>query len=205
MKRCGRFAGIGLALILSGVSLNTGCTSPFISYEQEISLSEQVKSKPYAAFFEGLQPFSGTTMKEVADSIPGILTCTTSGNGIGHMGRIRKAKEYKQKVIIGGFSMGEVEARNLAGVCEKEGIKVDCLILIDGVDLGTIHGNVRKVVDIRGFDPPYMFRRNGRYTENNLEDKSTIIRSYDVSGEHLDIPHNSRVIIESEILESLNR
>jgi len=208
MKRCGKLAGIGLALILSGASLNTGCTSSLISYEQEISLSEQVKSKPYLALLEGLQPFSGFKMKEVGEQISrdtGIAACATSGNCLEHMKVIRKAWKSGQKIYVAGFSMGENEARVLAEQCERKGIGIEVLFLIDGTSVGTIHGIDGKVVDIRGYDPPYAFRREERYTEKNLENKSTIIKYYDVPGEHLDIPRNSREIIEFEILESLNR
>ena len=205
MKR-NKFIKLGLTGILALANLTgIGCTSALINPEEETRLLQQVEKKPYVALFEGIQPGSGYTMQEVAEDLKrkGIVACATSGNYRVHMPLIRRAKEFGQKVHIAGFSMGEVEARdNLARMCKNEGIKVDTLILIDGPDLGMIHGNVKKVVDIWGIEPPYIFRRSGRYTTDNLESKNTRIKQYEVYGDHLSIPGNSIKIIEREILNN---
>lgn len=203
-----KLAGLGLAgILLVSSAGEISCTSAFISNETKTIAYEQVREKPYVALFEGLQPFSGDRMKEVGEHLEeiGVVCCTTSGNPNAHMEMIRRAYNSNQPVIIGGFSMGEIAARNLAETCEKEGIDVDLLMLIDGPNLGKIHGNVRKVMDIRGFEPIYLARRSGRYSEKDLENKSTIIEHYDIRGNHLDIPEYSRSIIESGILEVIRK
>ncbi len=192
----------GLIGIVALSNPNISCTPISISSEQREIILKQVENKPYTALFEGLQPFSGYRMKDIAESLErmGIPACATSGNENAHMEMIRKARSHNQKIRIAGFSMGEKVARNLAQKCADEGIPVNALILIDGPDLGDISGNVEKVIDIRGYSPRYVLRRQGRYTEENLRNKNTRIKRYDIPGSHLDIPANSRSIIISEIL-----
>ena len=115
-------AKLGLAGILAVSSVNTSCTSPLISYQQEIALTEQVKEKPYLALMEGLQPFSGFRMKEVGEQInrnTGIAACATSGNCLEHMKVIRKAWKNNQKIYVAGFSMGEILGKLLHHVDMK--------------------------------------------------------------------------------------
>lgn len=197
-------AGLGLqcALFIAGC----GYTPSEISPERKIVLVRQLQSKPYGAFFEGLQPWSGYAMKNLAGVVSedtGIIIEATSGNRAQHMQLIREARRNEQDIYVAGFSMGEREARDLARDCASEGIRIKKLFLIDGPDIGTIVGNHGMVVDIRGDDSiPYLFRRPGRYDERNLENPSvTKIRHYTVRAPHLDIPAFSRGIIAREIAE----
>ncbi|MBU0761284.1 MAG: hypothetical protein KJ600_03175 [Nanoarchaeota archaeon] len=202
-----RLASLGLVGILAFAGAgNIACTSSFIPFKEMKTALRDVETKQYVALFEGLQPCSGYRMKKIAKGLNelGVVSCATSGNPAAHMPLIRKAHKFRQRVSIGGFSLGEVDARSLTKLCEDEGIKMYKVFLIDGVDLGTVHGSVEEVIDICGRQF-YVFGRVGRYNEKDLDDKSAVIKHYDVDGSHLDIPENARNIIFSEILYGENR
>ncbi len=182
-------------ILLSLVSCNM--TSGSISAEKEALLCKQVKRKPYIALIEGMQPLSGESMKLLGCKLSKVLdvsVCATSGNHDVHMNVIREAYKYQQKIYIAGFSVGEREAIYLAVDCEKEGIPVEKLFLLDGLEKAKIPRNVGKVVDILG-SFPYVFRRYGIYLKADLENKRTNLENFRIDCDHLDIPKMSYPII----------
>lgn len=179
------------AILLLAVGCNT--TPGVISAVERAKLCLQVRQRPYVAMFEGLQPFSGERMNILSQRLRESLhlaTCATSGNHQEHMPIIREANRNHQPIYIAGFSMGEIDAIKLAEACDKEGIPVEKLFLIDGPQKGKIPANVKRAIDIVGI-VPYTFRRMGRYLQSDLEGKDTNLRYFELNCEHLSIPANS--------------
>lgn len=187
-----------VAMSLSLVSCNI--TPGIISAEKEAILCKQVKRKTYVVLIEGAQPLSGESMgllgKKLSHTL-NVSVCATSGNHDVHMKIIREAYKYHQKIYIVGFSTGEKQAIDLALDCEKEGIPVEKLFLLDGVKKEKIPSNVKNAVDIIGTSP-YMFRRDARYLESDLENGNTNIGHYEVEGGHLGVPEKSYPILLSK-------
>ncbi len=188
-------------VIISLSSVTCNITPRSISAQVSSELCQQVEDRPYLALIEGLQPISGDRMKLLGQKISSaqkVCVCATSGNHDAHMPVIRKAHENHQPIYIAGFSMGELEAVSLAEDCGKENIPVERLFLLDGPEKSKINKSVKKVVDIIGVNP-YLFRRNNRYLDQDLEDKGTILGYYKLSCGHLNVPANSYPIFSSEI------
>ena len=102
---------------------------------------------------EGLQPFSGNdiellTRKVAADAH--LAQADSSGFYWVHMPVIRSAHASGHPIYIVGYSLGAVEATNLAQACRRENITVDILFLLDPGALCAfsekIPRNVRNVV-----------------------------------------------------------
>ena len=195
------FVVIWIAIIAVSFSLiSCNITPGLISTERELILCKQVKEKSYIALIEGIQPLSGESMKLLGQKLSiskNISVCATSGNHDSHMPIIRVAFKNHHKIYIAGFSAGEGEAIQLARDCEKEGITVEKLFLLDGVEKGKIPRTVKNAVDIVGTSP-YIFRRSLRYSESDLENKNTSIEHFKVSSSHLDVPAKSYSIMLSE-------
>jgi hypothetical protein len=111
---------------------------------------------------------------------------------------IREAHKNHQAIYIAGFSTGEAEAVSLTEDCERENIPVKKLFLLDGVEKAKIHSTVISLVDIVG-TAPYLFRRSGRYSESDLENKSTNLKQFDLGCGHLDVPASAYSIFLNEI------
>ncbi|MEI7513237.1 MAG: hypothetical protein WCJ74_01285 [bacterium] len=186
-----------VALSFSLFSCNI--TPGIIPAEKESVLFTQVKKKSYVALIEGMQPLSGESMgllEQRLSSVRGLSVCATSGNHDAHMPVIREAHKNHQKIYIAGFSVGEAEAISLAGDCQKEGIPVEKLFLLDGVKKVKIPRAVKSAVDIVGTSP-WMFRRSTRYSGSDFEDLKTSISYYKVNGGHLGVPAQSYDIMLS--------
>jgi hypothetical protein len=176
------------AIIFSLISCNVSPES--ISMQTARILSQQVQNKPYVALIEGLQPFSGESMNDLGQKLSlecNVSAYATSGNHDAHMPIIREANRNHQKIYIAGFSTGEREAVLLSEDCEREGIPVEILFLLDGVRIAKIHTTVKNVFDILG-TKPYVFRRPERYGQKDLENKGTGIRFCKLECGHLDVP-----------------
>ncbi len=187
-----------IAMSLSLVSCNV--TPGSISVEKQAILCKQVKKKSYFVLFEGMQPLSGKNMGLLEQRLSlaqNVSACATSGNHDAHMPIIREAHKYHQRVYIAGFSIGERQAIDLALDCEKEGIPVERLFLLDGVEKAKIPRSVKNAVDIVGTSP-WMFRRGTRYLTSDLDNKKTNIGYYQVDGGHLGVPEKSYPILLSK-------
>jgi hypothetical protein len=176
-------------------------TPASISSQTKYNICEQVTENSYIALIEGFQPVSGERMKSLGQRlslINELSVCATSGNHDEHMSIIRQAYKNHRTIYIAGYSTGEAEAISLTEDCEKEGIAVEILFLLDGFQKAKIHTTVKHVVDIIG-SHNYMFRRSERYTYLDLENKKTSIKYFELDCNHLGIPANSYDIFSKEI------
>jgi hypothetical protein len=195
------FVVICIALVAMSLSLvSCNVTPGSISVEKQAILCKQVQNKSYLALIEGMQPLSGERMKVLGEKLSHVLNvsvCATSGSHDVHMNIIREAYKHHQKIYIAGFSAGEKQAIELATNCEKEGIPIEKLFLLDGVEKAKIPRTVKSAVDIVGTST-WMFRRGVRYLKSDLENKNTNIGYYEVEGDHLGVPENSYPILLSK-------
>jgi len=183
------------------LSPSCNITPSSISSTEKYLMYDQVEKMPCLIMFEGFQPASGKRMKNLGRKISlstNLAVCATSGNHDQHMPIIRHAYKHHQQICIAGYSTGEHDALSLAEDCEKEGINVQKLFLMDGHKKEKIHSNVKHAVDIVGLNH-YMFRRSERYQKTDLENIKTSIKYFQLSCNHLDIPANCKRIILSEI------
>lgn len=179
---------IALFVLLAGSVVTLGaCTGGGVPRDKAQKLHKQVKTHGLIVGFEGLQPMSGhradDLTKQVAKALD-LAQLATSGNSDAHMPFVVEANANHQPVYVVGYSLGGNAARDLVTKCQKAGIPVAGLFLLDpgamGHFTGKIPDNVRKVV----------FYMSGSFSLPKDP------------GEYLENPHKTRV--EFEDLTNLN-
>lgn len=190
-----------------------GCTPAGISSSRKRDLIENVQHCGLIVGFEGLQPFSGFRIKNLAQTIGDELDLeysVTSGNYEVHLPIIEKAHTHKQPIYLIGYSMGGNQARLLAEECDRRNIPVRMLFLLDpeymvSADPGKVPGNVRKVVVCTS--TTYHLTVGTIPGENNLADASRtslLIEDCPEAG-HMGLPESMTSWILEQIARDMKR
>jgi hypothetical protein len=141
------------AACLFAAIVTTGCTSSIILPGEAAKINKQVASCPLIVAFEGLQPFSGFTARNVAHTVAddvGAAASATSGNWLAHLGFAQEAHKHHQPIYIIGYSLGASDALQLAKACSAAKVPVRILFLLDPAALPTqVPDTVAHVVEIR--------------------------------------------------------
>jgi hypothetical protein len=155
---------------------------------------------------EGLQPFSGNSIDSLTRKVAAdmhLVQASSSGASWVHLPLIRSAHANGRPIYIVGYSLGGIDATNLAQECRKEGITVNILFLLDPgalcVFAEKIPRNVRKVVFYQSGSCDSLLNTP---LERFLEDPgSTQIEFQDLSDlNHLSLPSRLVGTIEGSIL-----
>jgi hypothetical protein len=155
---------------------------------------------------EGLQPFSGNSIDSLTKEVAGeahLTQASSSGFSWAHLPLLRSAHANGRPIYIVGYSLGGVEATNLAQACRRENITVNILFLLDPGALCAfnekIPRNVRKVVFYQSGSCDSVLDRP---LERFLEDPgSTRVESEDLSYlYHLNLPSGVVESIKGRIL-----
>ena len=147
------FARWAPALVVAAM-IAGGCTGSGISSSRRSALTRDVRTRGLIVGFEGLQPFSGFRIKNLAKEVGGELNLAqsvTSGNYKAHLRIIEEAYKHGQPIYLIGYSMGGNQARLLAEECDHRGIPVRILFLLDPEYMvsshpGLVPANVRTAV-----------------------------------------------------------
>ena len=146
-------AHAAVAVTLAFSALLAGCTPAFVPPAEAEHIRHKVRGSPLIVAFEGLQPFSGFTARNVARMVAADVDAAasaTSGNWMAHGGLVREAHAHGQPVYVIGYSIGCSDALQLAQWCKLSGIPVRVLFLLDPAVLpGRVPDNVARVMEIR--------------------------------------------------------
>jgi hypothetical protein len=187
------------------------CVAPSRFNQTSAELEKRVESRPLVVGIEGLGGgyLVHNLTAEVAHDLE-LAQSASSGNYESHMNYIKETHKNHNPIYLVGFSSGANEVRRIAEDCEREGIPIDVLFLLDPTYLsrpfpGKIHKNVKKTVCFRSDDSALIF--GGEVREENLENpEKTVFANKNIGGSHLELPTQEKVreIIESEIRGDLN-
>ena len=150
------FGGAGAGVVVAclfAMLLGTGCTSGVIPPGESAEITKQVASHPLIVAFEGMQPFSGFTARNVARTVAeemDAVASATSGNWAAHLGFAKEAHKHHQPIYIIGYSLGASDALQLAKACKQTDVPVRILFLLDPAALPTqVPDTVAAVVELR--------------------------------------------------------
>ena len=110
------------------------CTPASIPPDPLAAITDNPKSRGLIVGFEGLQPFSGFSVRNLVLSVGqdlGLVNAATSGHREAHLPIIEAAARAGLPIYIVGYSMGGQEARRLAELCRDRNIPVRILFLLD--------------------------------------------------------------------------
>lgn len=189
-----------LALGLSGCG-GVSFSPSYVPEDVGARIMRDVKEKDALFLIEGMwTPQTATAMRDLQAKLAekyNLTGAAVSGDGNCLVDYIIEAKKAGRRVYLGGFSMGDDAAEDVARKVSDRGYEIDCLILLDGTTAKKIAPKVKRVLHIRG-TVPYSFRGRA-YSQEDLENPNTelTVRSHPVG--HLDIPVASEYDVDEEI------
>jgi hypothetical protein len=182
-------AGIMAITSMSGIA----CTPDNVPKLTRDLVSRDVKEgKDFIGLIEGMWTIqTGEAMKGYADRFSnqlGLSAVAVSGNGRSLIPLAQEAHRNGRKVYLGGYSLGDDNAEDIARECNKLGIPIEILFLLDGTDAKQIPPNVERVVYFRGTADTYAFRGK-TYKRENLENPETMLEVIPLNTTHLGVPN----------------
>ncbi len=202
----------GLALVWVAMAAG-GCTGAGISSSGRRALLEDVQTHGLIVGFEGLQPFSGYRIRNLARYVGDELDLArsvTSGNYKAHLRIVEEAHRHGQPIYLIGYSMGGNQARLLAEECNRRGIPIRILFLLDPEYMassrpGKIPPNVREAFVYTS--STYHVTVGNIPSEEDLADPGrTSLSVEDVSETgHMGLPDHVTSWVQREIARDLGR
>ena len=190
----------------------SGCTAAGISPSGRSALVEDVHTHGLIVGLEGLQPFSGFRINDMARKVGDQLDLAhsvTSGNYQAHLRVIEEAHKHGQPVYLIGYSLGGDQARLLAEECDRRDIPIRILFLLDPEYMvsahGKIPGNVRQAVVYTS--ATYHTTVGAIPKEDDLADPSRTSLSVEDFSEtgHMGLPARVTSWVQQEIAKDLGR
>jgi hypothetical protein len=181
---------------------NVQCTPGYVPNSLMQETRQELHSKDLVCLIEGLWTVqTGDAMQEYSDRLSSRMNLSgvaVSGDGRCLIPLIRDANEQGRKVYLGGYSLGDDNAEDIARACGEQGLDIDILFLLDGTDAKKISSNVGRVVYLRGIADNYLFRGD-MYTREHLENPETELRVIYLDASHLGVPSLAYPYLEEEI------
>lgn len=176
-----------LAKLALGSALALACSS------KDLDLDYYPKEKPLLV---GVDGFLSNDLDQLGNKLE--KKCNTPviiepvGNWKENMPEIRQAYIQRRKICFIGFSMGSEQMKLTAEQCEKEGIPIDLLIVIDPTytnlsELG-IPGNVKRIMpyfSTNKVDPMGWARGDPRKFKKTINTNQQIDEPVFLNGTHL--------------------
>jgi hypothetical protein len=174
-------------LALSVLAFQTGCLSfinplvppPIEEIRSSVEIPQECLNKVHIFFLHGLDPLDASNFTGLHDWVSQLGYRKTHFGQVFHcyhfLKQIRKLhkEDPDAKIALIGFSYGAGMIRDLACSLREDGIEIELIVYLDGVELNgrPLHrpANVRRVVHVMCFNRPD--RRNVDEGENyRLED-----------------------------------